>query len=133
MPRGRKPQTTQAGDAQLTLPFGSSRARREARIPRPIPGNPRLRVVDGGGSGRDTKLRSRDDVARLLMRSAADVLTQRITWARANAIQRKVDRVFALFDASTSDSEAATALRRELDALEELARGGAARIRGGSR
>ncbi len=87
-----------------------------------MPGRPHLRLLDGEGKARATRLESRDDVARVLMRSAADLLLRRISSARANAIQRKVDRVFLLFDASASNPAAAVLLRRELDALEELAR-----------
>ena len=117
--KGRKPQDF----GQLGLPFGEARRERDrAALVRQVPGRAQLRILNGEGRGRDERLQSRDDVARVLMRSAADLLLRRISSARANAIQRMVDRVFTLFDTAAHDSSAATLLRHELDSLEELAR-----------
>jgi hypothetical protein len=124
MPRGKGGGPPES--KQMLLPFGPARAGAKqapaAQPARAVRGHSHLRVISGENQGRETALRSRDDVARLLMRSAADVLLRRISSARANAIQKKVDRVFGLFDASAVDPAAAGLLRRELDALEEMAR-----------
>ncbi len=115
MPRVRRRQTKD--DRQLSLPLGQ----------------PALRLLKGGAQAREQRLTSRDDVTRLLLRSAADLLLRRISPARANAIQKKVDRVLTLFDASAVNPSAAKLLRAELDSLERMARELAPQAHGGRR
>jgi hypothetical protein len=83
-----------------------------------------LRLIRGEGQGRDETLRSRDDVARLLVSSAADVLLRRITPDRAHEIETRVDKAMRLFDRAGRDPVARVLLRRELDNLEAVWREG---------
>lgn len=85
-----------------------------------------FRVIRGEGRGRDETLRTRDDVARLMMASAADMMLHRISPERAYEIEEQVERVMRLFDKPRSaiiDSQ----LRLELDDLEALWREGRVR------
>ena len=85
---------------------------------------PGLRLIRGEGRRREEPLASRDDVARLLVDSACDLLLRRISADRAHEIQRRVDRVMRLFDRVSGDPVAMALLRRELDDLETLWREG---------
>jgi hypothetical protein len=87
---------------------------------RPLGG---LRVIEGGGQRRqDEPLGSRDAVARAMMEAAVDLLLRRITPARAEEIERKVDRVLDLFDRVDAAPVLMPVLRRHLDELEALMR-----------
>ncbi len=82
-----------------------------------------LRVIEGGGQRRqDEPLGSRDAVARAMMEAAVDLLLRRISPARAEEIERKVDRVLDLFDRVDAAPVLMPVLRRHLDELEALMR-----------
>ncbi|MBQ4333998.1 MAG: hypothetical protein IJC63_01390 [Myxococcaceae bacterium] len=83
-----------------------------------------LRLIHGGGEGRDATLRDRNDVARLLAASAADLLLHRISTARASEIEERVNRALRLFDRARTEPLARPILRRELDQLEAIWREG---------
>ena len=84
---------------------------------------PSLRVIRGEGQRRqDEPLTSRDAVARVLMEAGADMLLRRISPARAEEIERQVDRALELFDRVDANPLVAPILRRHLDALEALMR-----------
>jgi hypothetical protein len=95
-------------------------------VARPAGGSPArpFRVIKGEGQGRDETLRSRDDVARLLVAAAADMMLKRISVERADEIQRRVNRVMRLFDKVDQDPVVMALLRRELDDLEAIWREG---------
>jgi hypothetical protein len=119
---------------QLPLPLRLSPcAPPEPRAKRP-PVSPTaertFRVIRGEGQKRDETLHSRDDVVRLLVGSACDLLLKRISPDRANEIQRRVDRIMRLFDRVPADPVATALLRRELDDLEGLYRDGQSQRRG---
>ena len=86
-------------------------------------------MIKGGGVRRDETLRSRDDVARLLVAAAADVLLHRITPDRAHAIEEHVERVTRLFERVDAKPALLPILRRELDELEAVWREGERRRR----
>ncbi|WP_233278296.1 MULTISPECIES: hypothetical protein [Myxococcus] len=90
---------------------GSSRARAQG-----------LRVIQGEGRRKEEPLASRDAVARALMEAGADLLLRRITPARAQEIERKVDRVLDLFDRVDRAPVLMPVLKRHLDELEALMR-----------
>lgn len=111
---------------QLELPLAGKsehaepeKAQRNA--PRPTAA-PFLRVIDGEGRARADKLRSRDDLARVLVGAAGDMLLKRISAPRGHEIQKRVDKLLALFDRVDREPLLEPILRRELDALEELLR-----------
>src|SRR5512132_1584275 len=108
---------------------GSGKKGGEAR---PAPEAPAraLRVIQGEGRGRDPTLRSRDDVVRLLVDSAADLLLKRISPERAHEIQRRVDRIMRLFDRFNAEPLVLPILRRELDDLEQIWREGERKRKG---
>ncbi len=82
-----------------------------------------LRVIRGEGKGRPAEpLTSRDAVARLLIEAGADLLLRRISSARAEEIERQVDRVLELFDRVDGTPALMPVLRRHLDELEALMR-----------
>lgn len=84
---------------------------------------PGLRVIRGEGQRRqDEPLTSRDAVARVLMEAGADLLLRRISSARAEEIERQVDRALELFDRVDANPLVMPVLRRHLDALEALMR-----------
>lgn len=83
---------------------------------------PGLRVIRGEGQRREEPLASRDAVARVLMEAGADLLLRRISPARAQEIEHKVDRVLDLFDRVDSAPVLMPILRRHLDELEALMR-----------
>lgn len=83
-----------------------------------------LRLIQGGAEGRDETLRDRNDVARLLAASAADLLLRRISTARAHEIEARVSRALRLFDRAQTEPLARPILRRELDQLEAIWREG---------
>ncbi|MDR0966640.1 MAG: hypothetical protein LBM75_09120 [Myxococcales bacterium] len=89
-----------------------------------------LRLIHGGGEGRDETLRDRGDVARLLAASAADLLLHRISTVRAHEIEERVNRALRLFDRARTEPLARPILRRELDQLEAIWREGQAQRRG---
>jgi hypothetical protein len=116
-------------------PLQPARADGARTPPRPLgpaPGaRPRgLRVIKGEGQGRDETLHTRDDVVRLLVSSAADLLLKRISTERAHEIELRVNRIMRLFDRLDDDPIAMPLLRRELDDLEAIWREGQARRRG---
>ncbi|WP_163997189.1 hypothetical protein [Pyxidicoccus caerfyrddinensis] len=90
-----------------------------ARAPVRAPG---LRVIRGEGQRREEPLASRDAVARVLMEAGADMLLRRISPARAQEIERKVDRVLDLFDRVDVAPVLMPVLKRHLDELEALMR-----------
>ncbi|WP_224245150.1 hypothetical protein [Hyalangium gracile] len=93
-----------------------------APTPSRAPG-PGLRVIRGEGQRRpDEALTSRDAVARVLMEAGADLLLRRISPARAEEIERQVDRALELFDRVDDNPLVMPVLRRHLDALEALMR-----------
>ena len=104
---------------------------------RPLPLPPRataqapaertFRVIRGEGQKREETLHSRDDVVRLLVGSACDLMLRRISPDRAHEIQRRVDRIMRLFERVPADPVATALLRRELDDLEGVYRDGAQR------
>ncbi|MCY1014922.1 hypothetical protein OV427_03875 [Pyxidicoccus sp. MSG2] len=83
---------------------------------------PGLRVIRGEGQRREEPLASRDAVARVLMEAGADMLLRRISPARAQEIERKVDRVLDLFDRVDVAPVLMPVLKRHLDELEALMR-----------
>ena len=90
----------------------------------PTKGPRGLRVIQGEGQRRDETLKSKDDVARVLLGAALDLMHKRISVERNSEIQRRVDRVLRLFDLAGSDPVAMALLRRELDELEKIWREG---------
>jgi hypothetical protein len=82
-----------------------------------------LRVIRGEGQRRpDEPLVSRDAVARVLMEAGVEMLLRRISPARAEEIERQVDRALELFDRVDAQPLVMPVLRRHLDALEALMR-----------
>ena len=59
---------------------------------------PKLRVIQGLGQKKQEPLASRDAVARVLIEAGADLLLRRISSERAEAIEKEVDEILALFD-----------------------------------
>jgi hypothetical protein len=88
----------------------------------PRAGAPGLRVIRGEGQRRQEALASRDAVARVLMEAGADLLLKRISSARAQEIERQVDRVLDLFDRVDRAPVLMPVLKRHLDELEALMR-----------
>ena len=87
------------------------------------PRRPALRVVRGGGEKRPPEsLDSRDAVARVMMEAGVDLLLRRISPARAEEIERRVDHVLRLFDKVDRTPALYPLLKRELDDLELLMR-----------
>ncbi|MBZ4400058.1 hypothetical protein K8640_29440 [Myxococcus sp. XM-1-1-1] len=84
--------------------------------------SPGLRVIQGEGRRKEEPLASRDAVARALMEAGADLLLRRISPARAQEIERKVDRVLDLFDRVDRAPVLMPVLKRHLDELEALMR-----------
>ncbi len=120
-------------DDQLELPWGSTPAATppapRATAPAPAPGvkaqvsaNIRqgLRVIQGGGQRVQEPLASRDAVVRVLVETGADLLLRRISSARAEEIEKRVDRVLDLFDKVDRSPVLMSVLQRELDDLEAL-------------
>ena len=83
-----------------------------------------FRLIRGEGQKREEVLHSRDDVVRLLVGSACDLMLRRISPDRAHEIQRRVDRIMRLFERVPADPVASALLRRELDDLESIYRDG---------
>jgi hypothetical protein len=82
-----------------------------------------LRVIRGEGQRRPHEpLTSRDAVARVLIEAGADMLLRRISPARAEEIERQVDRVLELFDRVDDMPILMPVLKRHLDELEALMR-----------
>ena len=95
----------------------------ERSVPREAPPAPRsLRLIQGEGKARNEKLKSRDDLARVLVGAAGDMLLKRISAPRANEITRRVEKLLALFDRVDDEPMLEPVLRRELDVLEDLLR-----------
>ncbi len=107
---------------QLKLPLKglSTNSRPLPPVTAPPSSRKAFRVVRGEGQKRDETLYSRDDVARLLVASAANMMLQRMSTERAHEIQARVDRVMHLFDLVERDPLAARLLRHELDELEQV-------------
>jgi len=83
-----------------------------------------FRVIQGEGQRRDETLHDKNDVARLLIGAALDMMHKKITVERNSEIQRRVDRVLRLFDLAADDPVAMVLLRRQLDELEKIYREG---------
>lgn len=83
---------------------------------------PRLKVIAGLGQKKQEPLASRDAVARVLIEAGADLLLRRISAERAEAIERDVEEVLALFDRVDRDRALLPVLQRRLDDLEALVR-----------
>jgi hypothetical protein len=98
-------------DRQLSLPLRTEPRRA-------------FRVIQGEGQRRDETLHDKNDVARLLVGAAVDMMHQRISVERNSEIQRRVDRVLRLFDLAGDDPVAMVLLRRQLDELEKIYREG---------
>jgi hypothetical protein len=94
-------------DRQLELPLSSA---------------PKLRVINGLGQKQIEPLADRDAVARVLIEAGADLLLRRISPERAEAIEREVDEVLALFDKVDGNPILMPVLQRKLDELEALVR-----------
>ncbi|MGC4113851.1 MAG: hypothetical protein QM765_04190 [Myxococcales bacterium] len=109
---------------QLPLPLRVPAEPRPARPPSTPTAERTFRVIRGEGQKREETLHSRDDVVRLLVGTACDVMLKRITPDRAHEIQRRVDRIMRLFDRVPADPVATALLRRELDDLESIYRDG---------
>jgi hypothetical protein len=115
--------------SQMELPLRVPARPAEASPPRPRTAPPAqpsraFRVIQGERARRDETLRSRDDVARLLVAAAADMLLRRITPDRAHAIEERVERVMRLFERVDAQPILLPVLRRELDELEAIWREG---------
>jgi hypothetical protein len=93
----------------------------------PARGRPALRVIQGEGQGREVKVRSRTDLAGVLVGAAGDLLLHRISSLRAQEIERKVDKLMVLFDRVDQHPLLQRVLQRELDDLEALVRESAER------
>lgn len=120
--------------SQMELPLRVPTRPAEPSPPRPRTAPPAqpsraFRVIQGERARRDETLRSRDDVARLLVAAAADMLLRRITPDRAHAIEERVERVMRLFERVDSQPILLPVLRRELDELEAIWREGEHRRR----
>jgi hypothetical protein len=81
---------------------------------------PRLSVIVGEGKPERRPLRSRDDLARVLVGAASDLLVRRISSVRAHEIEKRVDRLMDLFDRVDREPLMFKVLQRELDDLEAL-------------
>jgi hypothetical protein len=124
----RRSRPSRAGP-QLELPLKPPARVASAPVPPPrsvVPAQPArtLRVIQGEGRRRDETLRDRNDVARLLVAAAADMLLRRISPDRAHAIEQRVERVMRLFERVDADPVLMPQLRRELDELESDWRAG---------
>lgn len=119
--------------SQLELPLRVPARPPEAPAPpprtAPAPPSRAFRVIQGENARRDETLRSRDDVARLLVAAAADMLLRRITPDRAHALEERVERVMRLFERVDAQPILMPILRRELDELEAIWREGEHRRR----
>lgn len=111
---------------QLELPLsGKQEALPERSATRVVPRDEaprRLRLIQGEGRGRSEKLHSRDDLARVLVGAAGDMLLKRISAPRGNEIQRRVEKLLGLFDRVDDEPALEPLLRRELDLLEAMLR-----------
>lgn len=81
---------------------------------------PRLKVLRGDGQRRADPMASRDAVARVLLDAGTDLLLRRISVPRAEAIEREVNEVLALFDAVDRTPSLMGQLERRLADLEAL-------------
>lgn len=79
-------------------------------------------MIAGLGQKKQEPLASRDAVARVLIEAGADLLLRRISAERAEAIERDVEEVLALFDRVDRDRALLPVLQRRLDDLEALVR-----------
>lgn len=122
-----------ARSRQLSLPLRVEPSPAEKRPPSTPTAERTFRVIKGEGHKREETLHSRDDVVRLLVGTACDVMLKRITADRAHEIQRRVDRIMRLFDRVPADPVATALLRRELDDLEGVYRDGQDKRRDGIR
>lgn len=120
-------QKKRGGDDQLELPFDVTgtppRASAAPAPKRDVSEHIRhgLRVIQGGGQKKQAEsLTSRDAVVRVLIETGADLLLRRISPARAEEIERRVDRVLSLFDRVDANPILMSVLQRELDELESL-------------
>jgi len=123
MPHSRdKGPGSRPGPKQLELPLQGRKPPEAPPAPgeRPAPPARTLRVIEGGRQRRKETLETRNDVARLLVAAAADMLLHRITSDRAHEIQVRVERVQRLFERCQGDPILLPILRRELDELEAL-------------
>lgn len=102
--------------AQLELPLFQPRPHA------PQSARPGLRVIEGGGERVHERLASRDAVVRVLLEAGADLLLRRISPERAGEIERRVERVLALFDAVDRSAERVPELEREIEELEAMMR-----------
>ncbi|MBL8921745.1 MAG: hypothetical protein JNJ54_22995 [Myxococcaceae bacterium] len=94
----------------------------ERQLELPLAAAPKLRVINGLGQKQVEPLADRDAVARVLIEAGADLLLRRISPDRAEAIEREVDEVLALFDKVDSNPLLMPVLKRKLDELEGLVR-----------
>jgi len=112
---------------QLPLPLdsnggdGAALTSHVRQAPRPA-GAPRLRLISGEGQRKRAPLRSRDDLARVLVGAAGDMLLRRISTPRAHEIEQRVEKLLALFDRVDDAPALEPVLRRQLDDLEALLR-----------
>lgn len=96
--------------------------RDDRQLELPLSAAPKLRVINGLGQKQVEPLADRDAVARVLIEAGADLLLRRISPERAEAIEREVDEVLALFDKVDGNPMLMPVLKRKLDELEALVR-----------
>jgi hypothetical protein len=83
--------------------------------------------MQGGGQGRQVRIRSRNDLATVLVGAAADLMLKRISVPRAHEIEQRVERLIDLFDRLEQEPLLARRVQRELADLEKLVRESATR------
>lgn len=93
-----------------------------APVPAAAPVRSGLRVIQGGGQKKIEPLDSRDAVARVLIEAGADLLMRKISSARAEEIERRVEHVLNLFDRVDGKPNLMPTLEKELAELEALMR-----------
>lgn len=87
----------------------------------PLQKKPSLRLIKGEGKKKPHEtLASRNAVVRVLVEAGADLLLRRISSERAEEIEKRVDRVLALFDLVDDHPVMMAKLERELAELEAL-------------
>jgi hypothetical protein len=88
----------------------------------PLSTRPKLTLLKGDGQRKQEPLDSRDAVARVLIEAGADLLLKRISCARAEYIEERVEAVLVLFDRVDHEPAAMAELKARLDELEALMR-----------
>ncbi len=117
----RKTTRVKESDRQLQLDFAAQK-RPEPRAQPAFGARPALRVIQGQGERARERLSSRDAVIRVLLETGADLLLRKISPVRAEAIEKEVEDVLALFDRVDDVPALMPVLKRRLDELELLMR-----------